>query len=71
MTLHPSLGYDIITQQIEERTRNAERARFVKEHPDQIVRMPRRPWLRAITRLFHPRRAARRPLSTTRDSAHA
>jgi len=61
MTLHPSLGYDIITQQIEERARNAERARFVREHPEQIVRMSHQPWLRAVGRFFHPRHRTARP----------
>ena len=60
MTLHPSLSYDIITQQIEERARNAERRRFALEHRDQIIRMPRKRWVSAIARLFRPTRRTRR-----------
>ncbi|QAY60272.1 hypothetical protein ET475_09930 [Microbacterium protaetiae] len=71
MTMHPSLGYDIITQELEERARNAERARFVREHPEQIVRLPRKRWISTIARLFHPLRHAVHPQSTTCDSAHA
>ncbi|WP_029144787.1 hypothetical protein [Microbacterium luticocti] len=54
MTLHPSLGYDTITQELEERARNAERARFVREHPDQVIRLPRPRWIRWFDRLVRP-----------------
>ncbi|WEG09472.1 hypothetical protein PU630_02580 [Microbacterium horticulturae] len=53
MTMHPSLSYDIISLELEMRARDAERRRFVLDHPDQIIRMPRKPWLRAIGRFFH------------------
>lgn len=71
MTMHPSLGYDIITQELEERARNAERARFVREHPEQIVRMPPGPAARLIERMLHPARRRPAPCSEPGRSAHA
>ncbi|UUT34648.1 ATP-binding protein [Microbacterium elymi] len=46
MTMHPSIGYTIITQEIEERARNAERRRFILDHPEQIHRRPAGWWRR-------------------------
>jgi len=71
MTMHPSLGYDIITQELEERARNAERARFVREHPEQIVRMPPGPMLRLLKRIIRPGRQTVAPCPEPHGSAHA
>ena len=71
MTLHPSLRYDIVTQEIEERARDAERRRFALEHSDQILRRSRPTWLRTIARIFRSHRAVRQQPRGACDSAHA
>lgn len=70
MTMHPSLGYDIITQELEERIRNAERARFVREHPEQIVRMPSGRLSRLFRRILRAVRPAPTPCPDPSGSAH-
>nr|WP_274637038.1 hypothetical protein [Microbacterium bovistercoris] len=58
MTMHPSIGYTIITQEIEERARNAERRRFILDHPEQIHRRPAGWWRRMLRRIVSGRAAA-------------
>jgi hypothetical protein len=67
MTLHPSLGYAIITQELEERARLAELDRFLKEHPDQILRPARGRWARLIRRIA---RAGSQQVPCETASAH-
>ncbi|WP_172978242.1 hypothetical protein [Microbacterium sp. SYP-A9085] len=68
MTLHPSLGYTIITQELEERARLAELDRFIKEHPDQVLRPARGRWARLIHRIL-PARASSRSLQAPCETA--
>ncbi|GAA3758473.1 hypothetical protein GCM10022240_08990 [Microbacterium kribbense] len=70
MTMHPAIGYAIVTQEIQERVRDAERRRFLKEHPDQIVRRAPGRWMRLVRRIL-PFRASPRSHQAPCETATA